>query len=251
MYRLLLVDDEKQITEGLKCFLAWEKYQIDEIRTANTYEEALSVALCFKPHIAILDVCIGNQFGFDLYRKLQKELPELYVIMISGYDEFSYVREAMRQGAVDYILKPIDRKELEKVMKTIVVERLRGSLIRTPEEEAQYDEILKKDKESLSKLVRRIIKIVQEEYEKNLNLSVLSERLEVNNGYLGKLFLRETDMKFSRYLMQYRMNVAKDLLVNTDYKVSYGGPNRVECLIHLQQIQGIRFIQLVKFRAAD
>ena len=221
MYRLLLVDDERQITEGLKCFLRWDKYQIDEIRAANTYDEALNIGYNWKPHIAIIDVCIGNKFGHDLYRKLQKDLPELYVIMISGYDEFSYVREAMRQGVVDYLLKPISRVELERVLKTIVVDRLRGSIQRSPKEQEQYDEILGKDLSELGKLMRKMIKIVQEEYGQNLNLSVLAERLEVNNGYLGRLFLRETDMKFSQYLMQYRMNVAKDLLENSDYKVAY------------------------------
>lgn len=220
MYRLLLADDEKQITEGLKCFLSWEKYQITEIRTANTYEEALGIGLSFRPHIAIFDVCMGDRFGFDLLRKLQKDLPELHVIMISGYDEFSYVREALRQGAIDYLLKPIDRRELEKVLKNIVVEKLCGSILKTSEEEA-FDDILQKDERDLNKLVRKIIKIVHEEYDKNLNLSMLADRLEVNNGYLGKLFLKEAGMKFSQYLMQYRMNAAKDFLVHTDYKVSY------------------------------
>ena len=66
MYRLLLVDDEKQITEGLKFFMPWEKYQISEIRTANTYEEALELGYRFKLHIAMIDVCIGKRFGYDL-----------------------------------------------------------------------------------------------------------------------------------------------------------------------------------------
>ena len=72
MYRLLLVDDEKQITEGLKCFMPWEQYQIDEIRTANTYEEALDTGWSWKPHIAIIDVCIGKKYGYDLHRELSK-----------------------------------------------------------------------------------------------------------------------------------------------------------------------------------
>lgn len=221
MYRLLLVDDEKQITEGLKCFLNWEKYQIDKIWTANTFEEALNIGWNQKPQIAILDVRIGSRLGFDLYRKLQKELPDLCVIMISGYDEFSYAREALRQGAVDYLLKPIDRAELEKVLKRIIEERLNGSVLQLPEERKKYDEIIGKNEEELGKLVRRIIKIVQEEYGKNINLSLLADRLEVSSGYLGKLFFKETGVRFSQYLMQYRMNVARDLLVDTDYKVSY------------------------------
>ena len=221
MYRLLLVDDEKQITEGLKYFLPWERYQISEIRTANTYEQALEVGYHFKPHIAMIDVCIGRDFGYDLQSELCRNLPALNTIMISGYDEFSYVREAMRRRAVDYLLKPINRAELEKVLKDIVVNKLHGSLAGGSEDSAQFDEILRMDTWELSKLICKILKIVQEEYGKNLNLSVLSDRLEVSGGYLGKLFSKETGMKFSQYLMMYRMNVAKELLLGTDYKVSY------------------------------
>ena len=221
MYRLLLVDDEKQITEGLKYFLPWEKYQISEIRAANTYEEALGLGYRWKPHIAMIDVCIGKYFGYDLQCELRRKLPELHTIMISGYDEFFYVREAMRQRAVDYLLKPINRAELEKVLKEIVVEKLHGSLVREPGEDVWQDEILGMDVRKLSKLIRKILNIVHEEYGKNLNLSVLSERLEMSGGYLGKLFSKETGMKFSQYLMMYRMNVAKELMISTDYKVAY------------------------------
>ena len=51
MYRLMLVDDEKQITEGLKCFLPWEKYQIEEIRAANSFDEALDVGRSWRPSL--------------------------------------------------------------------------------------------------------------------------------------------------------------------------------------------------------
>lgn len=221
MYRLMLVDDEKQITEGLKCFLPWEKYQIEEIRAANSFDEALDVGRSWRPHIAIMDVCIGKEFGYELQRELKKELPDLCTIMISGYDEFVYAREAMRQGVVDYLLKPINRVELEKILESIIVDRLQGSILKSPEDEGLYDEILEKNEKEFSKLVRKILKIVWEEYGKNLNLSVLADRLEVSSGYLGKLFAKETDMKFSQYLMLYRMKRAKELLMNTDYKVSY------------------------------
>lgn len=243
MYRLLLVDDEKQITEGLKYLLAWGRYQINEIREENTYEGALRTALVWKPHIAIMDVCIGDKYGYDLHREIKAQLPELCVVMISGHDEFSYAREAIRQGAVDYLLKPVDRVELAKVMEGIIVNRLRGSLPALETDSSQFDEVLGRDCGELSKLVRKIIQIVHEEYGKNLTLSMLAERLEVSNGYLGKVFSKETGMKFSQYLMMYRMKVAKELLSNTDYKVSYvasrvGYTNRNYFYTHFQLCYG-------------
>ena len=221
MYRLLLVDDEKQITEGLRYLLPWEKYQIDEIRAANTFDQALEIGRGWKPHIAIMDVCIGSRYGYELHRELKEEHPDLNTVMISGYDEFEYAREALRQGVVDYLLKPIDKVELGRVLEDIIVNKLAGSLLSVQKDNQQYDEILGKDFQEMSKLMYKMIKIVHEEYGKNMNLSMLADRLEISNGYLGKLFAKETGMKFSQYLMKYRMHLAKELLNNTDYKVSY------------------------------
>lgn len=173
MYRLLLVDDEKQITEGLKHLLPWAQYQIDEIRTENTYDAALKTGLSWKPHIAIIDVCIRGRYGYDLLRELNRELPELCTVMISGHDEFAYAREAMRQGAVDYLLKPIDPIELGKVLEYIIVGRLFGRMPSVDRSsDAGFDEILQKDKRQLSKLVCKILRIVQEEYSKNLKCAM-------------------------------------------------------------------------------
>lgn len=221
MYRLLLVDDEKQITEGLRYLLPWEQYQIHEIRAANTYDEALEIGRKWEPHIVVADVCLGNRYGYELHRELKEELSELYTVMISGHDEFEFAREALRQGAVDYLLKPIDKVEFGRALENIIVNKLAGSLPSVKKDDQQFDEILGKDCRELNKLVYKIIKIVHEEYSKNLNLSMLADRLEISNGYLGKLFAKETGMKFSQYLMQYRMYVAKELLNDTDDKVSY------------------------------
>lgn len=220
MYKLLLVDDEKQITEGLKCLLNWEEFRITEIKTANSYEEALEIGAVYKPDIAILDVRLLNKYGFDLHKQLKEQQPEMCSIMISGYDEFEYVRKAMRQGVVDYLLKPIDRRELRKTLERLIVERLHGEL-QQMKDSNMYDEVLQTDLQNLSRLVQKIIRVVHEDYGKSLNLTMLAETMEVSSGYLGKIFLRETNMKFSQYLMQYRMSVAKELIKNTDEKISY------------------------------
>lgn len=223
MYRLLMVDDEKQITEGLKCLLDWESYGIQEIRTASTCEEALEIGRFFRPHIALLDVCIDDKYGYDLYRELKEDLPDLQAIIISGHDEFSFAREAMRLGASDYLLKPIDRIELGRDLEKIITQKLHGHLPRILGEDGEEkdDGILKGRPADYSKLVRKMIGIVEKDYAKSINLSVLAERFEMSSGYLGQTFYKETGMKFSQYLMEYRMNIAKELLLTTEDKVSY------------------------------
>ena len=187
MYRLLLVDDEEKITEGLVYLLDWERYQITSILTANTYEEALKIGMDTVIHIAIIDVCIEDRKGYHLYQDLLRFQPKLQCIMISGYDEFIFVREALRCGVEDYLLKPVDRIELGKNIEKIVVNHLHGTIKREYQDKTKYDEILNKEYSEMNKLVRKIITIVQRDYDKGLNLSVLSEMLEMNSSYLGQI----------------------------------------------------------------
>lgn len=220
MYRLLLVDDSKQITDEIKYLLPWNKYMIDEIRTANTYEEALELGESWRPDVAIISVCIADKFGYDLHMELRKELPDLCTIIMSDRKEISYVRKSMHAGCVDYLMKPPNKPELQETMDHYVMDRLAGNCLKKLS--GNTEDILGDGfPEKFSRPVLAIIKITQEEYRKNLNLSVLGQRVKLSSGYLGKLFIKETGMKFSRFLMRYRMNVAKDLLMNTDYKVSY------------------------------
>ena len=76
MYRLLIVDDEPHIIEGLKRMIDWEKYGIYQIETATSYHDAIAKAVEYKPHIAIFDVCIEDARGYDVIKKLSElQLP--------------------------------------------------------------------------------------------------------------------------------------------------------------------------------
>ena len=128
MYRLLIVDDEPHIIEGLKRMVNWEQYGIYQIETAVNYHDAIAKAIEYKPDIAIFDVCIEEKRGYDIIHKLSSLGLATKYIMISGYDDFEYVRQAMIAGAKDYLVKPVDRFELEKVIRRIILQDLDGNL---------------------------------------------------------------------------------------------------------------------------
>src|SRR5690606_31755418 len=108
--------------------LDWEKYGFSRIETSETYEGAIAKAVELMPDLAIFDVCIGKERGYDAIHKLNElRLPAQYIIM-SGYSEFSYAQEAVRCGAKDYLLKPVDRAELKSVVEKIIVEDWQGTL---------------------------------------------------------------------------------------------------------------------------
>src|SRR5690242_20336929 len=120
MYKILIVDDEKGIREGMRYLLNWEDYGVEIVGEASNGLEALSLISVHKPHIIITDIKMPIINGIELIKEIQVRQIETRIIILSGYDDFSYVREAMKYGAENYLLKPIDQEELTNSIREIV-----------------------------------------------------------------------------------------------------------------------------------
>lgn len=220
MYRLLIVDDEPYIAEGVKHLIDWNRFGFTRIETAKNYQEAVDKSVEIRPHLAILDICIGESRGYEIIKHLKSlSLPTVYVMM-SGYDEFEYARQSLLQGAKNYLLKPIDPKELEKVVSEIVVEELGGIIENHTSGNELTDPVLGLRYTKLSNLANKVILIVKGEYMKNLSLKSIADMFRMNSTYLGQIFIKETGMKFSEYLMAYRLLLAKERIETTGDKIS-------------------------------
>lgn len=220
MYTLLIVDDEPSILEGMKRTLDWNAYGFDRIESAVSYTDALSRAIDCRPDIGLIDVCIGDQYGYKLINCLNELGLKTKYIMMSGYGEFSYACEAIRCGARDYLLKPVSKEQLRVCVEKIIVEDLGGAVDHMRDEIRDMDPVLKVRYDSLPPLINKVLMIVRVEYGQNLSLKILAGRFRMNSTYLGQLFIRETRLKFSEYLMQFRLSVARERIISTDDKIS-------------------------------
>lgn len=219
MYKLLIVDDEPQILEGMKRILDWKHYGFDYVETCVSTDAAVSRAVQLIPDIAIFDVCIGKNLGYDAIRQLNEvQLPTKYIIM-SGYSDFSYAQQAIRCGVKDYLLKPLEKEKLQQVIEKIIVDDLHGSIGDPQTSTAHLDPVMGVPYDSLSKLVNRILLMVREDFNQNITLKSVADRFQMNSTYLGQLFIKETNMKLSEYLMLYRMQRAKELIQTTNEKI--------------------------------
>lgn len=88
MYTLLIVDDEPNIREGIQRLVDWKSFGIDRICTAGTYYEVVSHIVDWNPDICLVDVCIGDEYGFELIKCLNEMGVKSNYIMMSGYDDF-------------------------------------------------------------------------------------------------------------------------------------------------------------------
>ena len=119
MYKVLLVDDEYMITEGLKRLIPFDKWGMEVVATANHADDALDYVREHPVDIIISDVNMPDKTGLEMIGEMKELLPNAYYILLSGYQEFDYVKKAMNLNVVDYLVKPVDKVELERLLEKI------------------------------------------------------------------------------------------------------------------------------------
>lgn len=113
MFKIILADDEPVIIRGLKKLIAWDKLDAQVIADACDGEELLGKVRKLQPDIIISDVAMPKMTGLDVIEEIRKNHWNVKVIFLSGYQEFDYVKTALSREAVDYLLKPVGKEELE------------------------------------------------------------------------------------------------------------------------------------------
>lgn len=117
--RILIVDDEILIRQGIKHYIDWEQEGFLIVGEASNGQEALEIIEAAKPHIIMTDIVMPIMDGEELTKIVKERYPQIEIIILSSFGEFDYVRSTFQSGVVDYILKPkLDAQGLLKVLKT-------------------------------------------------------------------------------------------------------------------------------------
>lgn len=124
MYKVFLADDEIVVREGIRSNFPWEQTDFVLAGEAPDGEMALSMLQDIKPDILITDIRMPFMDGLELCRAVSATMPWLYIVILSGYDDFAYAREAISLGVKEYLLKPVSGQELLLVLNHIA-ERIR------------------------------------------------------------------------------------------------------------------------------
>lgn len=116
-FSVLVVDDEYHICENICSKVKMMNMkEIGEVKTCYSGEEALEICRDYKPEIVITDIKMEGMDGIEMIRQMKKILFPVCFIVLSGYDDYKYVREAFQEGVTDYLLKPILTKQLHDML---------------------------------------------------------------------------------------------------------------------------------------
>ncbi|MET1250168.1 response regulator [Sporolactobacillus sp. STCC-11] len=197
---VLMVDDEYLELEQLTQ-LIYKRYPNWNVFSAEDGTEATSIASTHLIHLALLDIHLSGESGLDLADKLQSLSKGIKFVIITAYQDFEYAKRAIKLNAIDYIVKPIIQKELYEVLDSL------GKKSRSP---------------SVTPLLEKGMKFVQNNYAKNIHLQDVAEHIHVSANYLSKKFNDELHASFNDYLAQLRINQAKSLMIeHPEYSLQY------------------------------
>ena len=122
-FTAVLADDEYSVLEGVKTAIDWESLGIRIAALASNGHEALDAIIKYKPDLAIIDIRMPDLTGIQVIERCRNAGISTDFIILSGYDDFSYAKEAMRYGAKAYLLKPLNSTELTDEICRIFMER--------------------------------------------------------------------------------------------------------------------------------
>ena len=221
--KMMIVDDERIILESLETLVDWKSVGVEVVGTADNGADAISMALKLYPDIILSDISMPTCTGLEMLKSLREQELRVEVIFITAYGKFDYAKEAIKFGAYDYILKPIDENILLEAVSRCV-KKIRDDESRSYGNTGTENpaEILENEQSAYSgvkHLVSAALEYIHENFHKEITLSQVANHLYITPTYLSKLFSTEMQESFSQYLISHRMKIAKELLRDTHHKV--------------------------------
>lgn len=200
--RIVLVDDEIMIREGFKRLFDWEAHECEVVGEAADGMEALAKIDSLQPDIVIMDINIPIMNGLKVIQTSRARYPDMAFVIVSGYDDFSYCREALRLQITDYILKPVNYEEFGNCIDRLKIALFEKKKTGHPEDQEE-------------RTITGITRYLQEHLEEEISLNVLAEKFHLSAQYVSQLFKNEIGVNFLAYLTNIRMEKAKKLLIST------------------------------------
>lgn len=226
MLRIVIADDELPIREWLNyCLQGYvESFQI--VGIASDGLQTYNMVLKEKPDVVIIDINMPGMDGISVMEKAKIILPKTEFVILTNSAEFSYAKKAITLGAKEYILKSeLRSSELIQILKNI--EENRHLQIDSQRANDQLERVAKKtivdgpgDHTENKKSIEKALEYIHAHFNEAISLSEVAKQLYRSPEYFSRLFKEVQGENFSIYLINYRLNKATTLLINTELKIT-------------------------------
>ena len=207
-YKVVLADDEITIREGFKRLFDWEAHGCEIVGEAADGIAAINIVDTMNPDIVIMDINMPLMNGLEVIQILKRKYPRIAFIIVSGYDDFEYCREALRLKIVDYILKPVNFEEFGEI-----IDNLKITIYKDEEESVV-------EKSNENQLIFNMTGYLKEHLSEEITLKKLAEEFHLSPNYVGQVFKDKIGVNYQAYLTNLRIEEAKSLLLTTQKPVA-------------------------------
>ena len=215
MYKVVLVDDEAIISEGLRQVVDWETYHCQVAATACDARSGAEAIRLHRPDILFTDIKMPGEDGLTMLAGLKGEFPRMQIAVLTGYRDFEYAQRAIRLGVSRFLLKPSKMDELTEALTYMT-----GVLDRLPPETGEAEDPGEQELSANSFLVRQAQAYIAEHCDQRLSLQDVADHCFVSQWHLSKLLNKHLGQPFYDLLNAERIRRAKELLENPALRIS-------------------------------
>jgi YesN/AraC family two-component response regulator len=218
MYKVVIIDDEPIIVEGISRMISWENFQCRIVATANDGKEGAEIIQKYAPNIVITDIAMPDIDGLTMIAGVKSEFPDMQISILTGYRKFEYAQKAINLGVTRFLLKPSSLEEIEEAIRTMVSNLQTNDIY--PESEVTVNpEADRLDNEASNFIVNNAIKYIEQNYPHKITLSEVAEKTYVSQWHLSKLLNRHLGQNFSEILNNIRIKEAQKLLRDPSLRI--------------------------------
>ncbi|WP_127497359.1 response regulator transcription factor [Paenibacillus glycanilyticus] len=219
MIHALIVDDEIYARKGLISVLPWEKHGFKVIGEASSGEKALEFLRSHPTDVVFTDLTMPGMSGFELMKEALKVHPELKVVVLTCHQDFGFIQDAMRLGAIDYIVKTqLEKEKLGEVLERIAARVKHGHPAypgypdKAPD---QSGEQRRKYSDEVVGSIRQAVKFINENLLEGIHQEEAARAANMSRGYFSACFKDIVGTPFSDYVRSRKIQKAEELLLRT------------------------------------
>lgn len=242
MYKVIIVDDEPIIVEGLQKGIEWEKWNCEIVGTGSSGMEGLELVKKLEPDILISDISMANMDGLAMVAAIKSEHPNVEVCLLTGFRNFEYAQQAIKLGVTRFLLKPSKIDELEEAIDAMIKNlQSKGKTgesdldniwdCQNSYEKYLYNTFIKERlnqheddskirfNDANSYIIKKAIIYMYNNYVQKLSLLDVADHCYISSWHLSKLLNQYTGKGFFEIVNRIRIDKAKELLKGSTAKI--------------------------------
>ncbi|NLW11376.1 MAG: response regulator [Clostridiaceae bacterium] len=214
-FSVLVVEDEKLIARNISRSIMRVNNNFEVVAVASNGKDALEITEELLPNVVFTDIRMPEMDGLELANKICENFDFIICVVLSGYNDFAYAKEAIRYNVMDYLLKPINDNELSAVLS-----KIEKTLLAFQKDLDIENSLSPHKPEEIVELVQEYI---HNHYMDVLDLGEIADRFGFSTSYLSKIFAKSSGKSPSKYIRDHRICIAKQLLRNPALSIAVIG----------------------------